>query len=46
MSKTDEILELKFDIPNWILRILGYKIRSHNEKCTAFQKKYVWEGQL
>ena len=38
MSKTDEILELKFDIPNWILRILGYKIRSHNEKCNAFQK--------
>lgn len=38
MSKTDEILELKCNIPNLILKILGYKIKSKNKKCITFQK--------
>lgn len=43
MSKTDEILELKFDIPNWILRILGYKIRSYK----GYQLlKMLCEGEI
>ncbi len=38
MSKADEMLQLKRYVPQILLKFLGYKIRSKNEKCTSFQK--------
>lgn len=38
MSKEKDILQLKKHVPQFILKLLGYKISSKNEKCTAFKK--------
>ncbi len=38
MSRANEILQLKKYVPQILLKLLGYKIISQNEKCTSYQK--------